>query len=499
MEETSAIETHSPTNTDIKTHDKLSESSTLLNETEADFTEDILRKLSQQLEYYFSTENLSKDTYLRTLRELNDGYVPASILANFGKVRLLLQQQHNIKAVVKAASYFSSHLEVVHVDKESSEKVLETEGRQTILAIGPKNSKPIDIDMRKQEKEQPSTFATNNSTGIPNVDSLQNTVILRDVPCGVTEDDIRKLFNFEQCPSIQSIREDVASCWFVTMNPTSRDDMLNVMLALRSKKLKGEDIKARLKSGSTIVPPSATYSTNLVYVGDRNFLHHNKRYGGRFKGKYNQAEHERRHLSGSKKNRSRNQQRGSSGSSGQNQRELSRVETSNKFNRDKNLSVPPSPPQLVGPHFPALEPSMKAKNDINVAKSSKFSSTNNKQQTDDEEDAAKTPLSDAASTATTSTSSFVENGLVSTNEKGGYAAALLKNPPVGNKSKSTNSKPIQKEVKPEIETAYGWQNSQKDTFPSEVEHPSANNLENTVEEKLPSWGGTRRSFADILK
>jgi len=143
-----------------------------------------------------------------------------------------------------------------------------------------------------------------------------------------------------------------------------------------------------------------------------------------------------------KKNRSRNQQRGSSGSSGQNQRELSRVETSNKFHRDKNLSVPPLPPQLEGPHFPALEPSLKAKNDINVAKSSKFSSTNNKQQTDDEEDAAKTPLSDAASTATTSTSSSVENGLVSSNKKSGYAAALLKNPPVGNKSKSTNSKPI---------------------------------------------------------
>jgi len=51
----------------------------------------------------------------------------------------------------------------------------------------------------------------------------------------------------------------------------------------------------------------------------------------------------------------------------------------------------------------------------------------------------------------------------------------------------------------EIEKAHGWQNSQKDAFPSEVEHPSVNNLENTVDGKLPSWGGARRSYAYILK
>lgn len=42
--------------------------------------------LARQLEYYFSTKNLSRDTYVQTLRSLNDGCVPVSILAGFGKV-----------------------------------------------------------------------------------------------------------------------------------------------------------------------------------------------------------------------------------------------------------------------------------------------------------------------------------------------------------------------------------------------------------------------------
>ena len=50
----------------------------------------VLSQLARQLEYYFSHQNLSKDTYLQTLRELNDGCVPATILANFAKVKAIL-------------------------------------------------------------------------------------------------------------------------------------------------------------------------------------------------------------------------------------------------------------------------------------------------------------------------------------------------------------------------------------------------------------------------
>jgi La domain len=47
----------------------------------------LYRTLARQLEYYFSTNNLSRDTYVQTLRDLNDGCVPVTILVGFGKVR----------------------------------------------------------------------------------------------------------------------------------------------------------------------------------------------------------------------------------------------------------------------------------------------------------------------------------------------------------------------------------------------------------------------------
>mmetsp|Transcript_51234 Transcript_51234/g.123687 ORF Transcript_51234/g.123687 Transcript_51234/m.123687 type:complete len:663 (-) Transcript_51234:159-2147(-) len=45
----------------------------------------LYKTLARQLEYYFCTKNLLRDTYVQTLRSLNDGCVPVSILVGFGK------------------------------------------------------------------------------------------------------------------------------------------------------------------------------------------------------------------------------------------------------------------------------------------------------------------------------------------------------------------------------------------------------------------------------
>jgi len=464
-----------------------------IDDTEMPFSDDILRQLSKQLEYYFSVENLSKDTYLRTLRELNDGYVPASILANFAKVRSLLENRLDVEAVVKAASDFSTYLEVVHVDKDSNKKVVETKNLQTIIAVGPKDSKPIEIPSSIQQ--QPTSVVADTS---PAANTIQNTVILREVGSGVNEDDIRELFNFEKCPSIQVVWKDVANCWFVTLNTSSRDDMVHVMFALRSKTLKGEPVKARLKAGS-VPPPGApsspgSYSSRMVYSGDRNLPYDIKKYGGKNnKGKY--YDQDRRNVNGGKKNRKGN--RGSNGSISHNHRETSSKEE--ELQKHETGPTTSNPPQFMESHFPALHPSpLKNTNDTTGAKSSKSKSSNkNKQQAaedDDEEDVSKTPLSDAASTATTSTSSsVVDSGLAT---KGGYAAALLKNPPSG--SKVASFKSLQKEMKPQSnEPSDDRRVQQRDAIPNEVGR-SQSSVEKVEEKKVTGWGGGR-SFADILK
>jgi La domain len=61
-------------------------------ESVTDNNEVVYRALARQLEYYFSSQNLAVDTYLQTLRELNDGCVPISIIANFSKVKSIASQ-----------------------------------------------------------------------------------------------------------------------------------------------------------------------------------------------------------------------------------------------------------------------------------------------------------------------------------------------------------------------------------------------------------------------
>lgn len=62
------------------------------NASVTDKNEVVYRALARQLEYYFSSQNLAVDTYLQTLRELNDGCVPISIIANFSKVKSIASQ-----------------------------------------------------------------------------------------------------------------------------------------------------------------------------------------------------------------------------------------------------------------------------------------------------------------------------------------------------------------------------------------------------------------------
>lgn len=76
---------------------------------------DYYHDLSQQLEYYFSTANLKVDTYLQTLRSLNDGCVPIPILANFSKVQMIVAQISNESSSKKESN------RIVALSESSSE------------------------------------------------------------------------------------------------------------------------------------------------------------------------------------------------------------------------------------------------------------------------------------------------------------------------------------------------------------------------------------------
>lgn len=114
-----------------------------------------------QIEYYFSKENLSKDSYLISL--MNDsGYVSLEVIAGFRKVKELSSKMEDILEALKDST-------AVIVDEAN-------------LLI-----KPSLVFERK-------------------------TVILRDVPEETTEEEIRALFN--EIGAVESVKMEFVGTWY---------------------------------------------------------------------------------------------------------------------------------------------------------------------------------------------------------------------------------------------------------------------------------------------
>jgi La domain len=173
---------------------------------------DVLERLARQVEYYFSDVNLEKDAYVSTLRSLNDGYVPLSIISKFGKVKILAPQD-SIDAVRKAATNCSELLEIVHIDKRTGKRLddrIEASSldSQTVEAVGPKTREPIPMSSIQTHPLSPCASRPKAAPA-----QVQNTVIIREVPEGTQDSHIRDLFTSERCPQIKSLYPDVANCW----------------------------------------------------------------------------------------------------------------------------------------------------------------------------------------------------------------------------------------------------------------------------------------------
>ena len=187
------------------------------------FPKELLTALATQLEYYFSEQNLRRDTYLSTLRELNDGCVPATILSQFGKVQALLGAYHHQKdayhAVLEAARQYSDELMVVRIDKDTGKQMQvdneATTNTTALLCVGTNTRLPIPVvsSLRTTAMEYTGTSTTAVATTTSPVTLVQTTIILRDVPSLATDKDVRQCFDFNNAPAIISVHEDVANCW----------------------------------------------------------------------------------------------------------------------------------------------------------------------------------------------------------------------------------------------------------------------------------------------
>jgi hypothetical protein len=151
--------------------------------------------IKTQVLYYFSQENLQKDTFLVSQMD-SDMFVPLKVVAQFPKVRAL---GANVDVIVSAL--------------EGAEEV--------------------ELDKEGQRAK-------------PNIKTQRNTIILRDMPASVPEADIKALFTDSTGHTPVAARADVGDTWFVTME--NEEAAVQALPKIRAAKYNDRAVKARLKS-----------------------------------------------------------------------------------------------------------------------------------------------------------------------------------------------------------------------------------------------------------
>jgi len=235
--------------------------------------QNMMHTLSNQLEYYFSETNLESDTFLKTIMSLNAGHVPTTVLANFVNVNriigkydpygdLIVSEGLGVPGLVREAASLSDKLKIVTLTIEG--EVIEDNGDTvgvTFSGIGPLSEDGTNVaDAPKssphKKQREPIQAPLSPHPSKKSIEPEKCTIIVRDVPTDTTEEDVRSLFtpliDESKCSPVHSVHSDVANCWFVTLEPTSKEELVTILLALRNKNIRGQPVKARLKTESQV-------------------------------------------------------------------------------------------------------------------------------------------------------------------------------------------------------------------------------------------------------
>lgn len=170
----------------------------------------LLDAVRNQVEYYFSKENLQSDAYLTSQMDANLT-VPINVVMKFAKMKALTEDESVLRKALETSSL----------------TVINDRIKANIKAAG------------------------------------RSTIILREIPSDAAEDEVKEIFNFEGCKPITSMRSDIGDTWFVMMD--NEEDAKDTLLDLKLKKrlFRGQGVKGRLKSETVVrsfypVQPSPT-------------------------------------------------------------------------------------------------------------------------------------------------------------------------------------------------------------------------------------------------
>eukprot|EP01095_Lingulamoeba_sp_RSL-Kostka_P004053 TRINITY_DN15143_c0_g1_i1.p1 TRINITY_DN15143_c0_g1~~TRINITY_DN15143_c0_g1_i1.p1 ORF type:complete len:442 (+),score=147.69 TRINITY_DN15143_c0_g1_i1:96-1421(+) len=166
------------------------------NKSEVNDQKELKNSIKKQIEYYFSVENLLKDSYLISKMD-PELFVPINVISSFSKLKALTEDENLMADVIN-------------------------------------ESELLDLDESKTKVK-------------PKMQQKRNTVILRDMPSSTTKEVLDSLFNEGGYKDkITSLKPDIGNTWFATF--TEEEDALAALDFIRKQQIDNQYIKARLKS-----------------------------------------------------------------------------------------------------------------------------------------------------------------------------------------------------------------------------------------------------------
>ncbi|XP_065573962.1 uncharacterized protein LOC136035985 [Artemia franciscana] len=174
--------------------------------------EELKRLLANQIEYYFSRENLSHDSYLLSQMDA-DQFVSIWTVANFNQIKKLTQDIQLITEVMR----------------ESPNLQVDAEG----LRVRPNHKRCI--------------------------------VILREIPDDTPIDEVKALFENDLCPKVISCEFAHNNSWYITFDNDEDAQMAYKYLREVVQNFKGKPIMARIKAkGMNRYPVSSSSGPSIV-------------------------------------------------------------------------------------------------------------------------------------------------------------------------------------------------------------------------------------------
>jgi len=372
-------------------------------------------ELSAQLEYYFSYQNLSKDDFLRSKMAQHEGYAPVELIAGFNHVVKIFLMSSEGRLMLSLSKERALQLR--------SEMLLEAAAASKVLAVAPlvTNQDGSVLVWGIGPKLDAATEVMQDEI----IGKQRHKIIFRGVPKGVTKEDISSVIqraSGDLHSYIEEIYEDVGDCWFVLCKEDLEDKSMiaECIIQMRQMDLKGQTIKARLKTETIKDFNEEVLAVPTFWPSSSQFSASNERRRTQRKGRKNDKNHSPQNGGSAKQN---NRRHGSSNPA-----------------TSKQNSRPP--PDVNDSHFPIL-----GKNGNGMPKKTQSNST---------ESTKEVPVVKPSPTSVAEKKGTKVCGVHESPEdvKGAYAAALLRQPNsnVNSAKESAVAAPVKTEASPVKET-----------------------------------------------